>query len=89
MKKLILLCLSFFCCSSFGFHYPSAAIYLGSVPPTVFYGETLVVPVDLQYFALQGYKLWSVPPGGSLQSVSKHCPYVPYDDGQWGRVFVI
>ena len=84
VKKLLSLCMMFFCCSSFAFHYPSASIYLDNKPSTVFYGETLVIPVSLQYFALQGYKQWHIPPDSYLQYVAGRCPSIPSDEGPRG-----
>ncbi len=74
----------FFCCSSFAFHYPNASIYLDNRPSTVFYGETLVIPVSLEYFALRGYKQWHIPAGSELLSVAGRCPSIPYHEGEWG-----
>lgn len=84
MKKLLSLWMMFCCSSSLAFYYPNASIYLDNGPSTVFYGETLVIPVSLQYFALQGYKQWHFPPGSYLQYVAGRCPSIPSNEGYWG-----
>lgn len=82
MKKLVSLCIMFFCCSSFSFDYPQVSIFFNSNPPsTVFYGDTLRIPVQMNYFALRVHKQWSIPAGSTLQATSGSCPSIPYD---WG-----
>ncbi|MCL9685784.1 hypothetical protein [Legionella maioricensis] len=80
MKKLVLLWMMFFCCVSFGFDYPDVTIDFNRTPPaTVFYGETLRIPVQMGFKNLRTHKVWSMPEGSALELVSGYCPFVPYD----------
>jgi hypothetical protein len=81
MKKLILLCILFFCRFCFAFDYPSATIFFNStLPSTVFYGETLRIPVQMNYSALRYYHQWKIPAGSHLEVTSGACPVLAY---QW------
>ena len=85
MKKLVALFVMFFCCSSFGFIHPEATVSFNRVPPsTVFYGETLYIPVKLTFFALRHFASWSIPIGSYLQAVSGVCPPIPFFHGARG-----
>lgn len=82
MEKLVSLCIMFFCYPSFGFDYPWAkVIFTGTPATTVFYGETLRIPVQMDFRNLREHKLWTVPVGSSLEVVSGYCPSIPYHIG--------
>lgn len=83
MKKLLSICMMFvYCAASYAFIYPYVVLYFPSSPPsTVFYGETLRIPLTMYYANLQGDKVWDVlVPGSSLEEVGGVCP-VLWDSG--------
>ncbi|WP_018576613.1 putative Ig domain-containing protein [Legionella shakespearei] len=77
-------CLLYWCFNSYGFQYPAITLFFNQSPPsTVFYGETLSIPVQLNYGFLRTYKHWTIPAGSSLHYVSGVCPAIPYDTGYY------
>lgn len=58
-------------------HFPYPKIYLSfpsPVPTTVFYGETLRIPLQMHYLNLRGSDVWHLPPGSGLEIVGGYCP---------------
>lgn len=83
MKKLLSICIiSIYCTVSYAFIPPYVNFYFPSSPPsTVFYGETLRIPLIMHFANLQGNKVWDVlVAGSSLEEVGGVCP-VPWDSG--------
>ena len=81
MKKLVLLFIVCFCCSAFaldkieGSTPPQISMNFTTTPPlTVFLGDTLIIPFQMNYFALRYNAPWNIPAGSSLQAVSGKCP---------------
>lgn len=84
MRKILSFCLLLWCFNSYGFQYPAVTLFFNQIPPsTVFYGETLSIPVQMNYGFLRTYKYWKIPPGSSLHYVSGVCPAIPYDTGYY------
>jgi hypothetical protein len=65
---------------SFAFEYAKADIVIPNAKnTTVFYGETLYLPITMNYYALRGAKYWTTPSGTWLQNVSGTCPSIAGD----------
>lgn len=88
MKRVILLFFILFHRPLLAFEYPRYDVsFLTSLPATVFYNETLHLPVLLNYSygSVRGRKQWVIPAGTYLSAVSGACPLVPYDEGSYWR----
>ncbi len=84
MKKLVSFCMLFFCSTVFAFPYPEVSILFPENPSsTVYYGETLRIPVEMNFRNLRIYKQWTMPKGSSLEVISGKCPSIPYDSGTY------
>lgn len=84
MGKMLLLFLVLECSNIFAFQYPSVVLFFNGTPPsTVFYGETLRIPVQLNYAYLRTYKIWHIPAGSYLEYASGSCSAIPYDEAYY------
>lgn len=82
MKKFVSLCAVFLVNTSYGTSDPIVTISFPNTPPTtVYYGETLRIPVQMTYEYLRKDKTWEVPIGTTLETVAGICPSIPYDGG--------
>lgn len=81
MEKMIFLIIMFLNCSSLQAYEPEVSIsFKDSLPATLFYGDTLRIPVEMKYFALPAnYKEWLIPQGSHLEAMSTACPAIPRD----------
>lgn len=69
--------------SGFCFQYPNVTFSFNSgSPSTVFYGETLRIPLQMNHYNLKGSKIWAVPQGSYLEVASGNCPSLGFDN--WG-----
>lgn len=62
--------------------YPAASVqFLKPPPASVYYGETLRIPIKMTYSDLRQYTEWQVPSGSQLELVSGACPKIPASSG--------
>ncbi len=80
VKKTILLGSILLSYSAWSVSLPNVSISFPQQPPsTVFYGETVRIPVQMTYEHLCGNKSWVLPPGSTLENVSGACPQLTED----------
>ena len=79
MKNLLLLFFILYCSSSVSFARPQVSmIFTASPPSTVFFGETVRIPVQMDWFATvmtpMTHGQWDLPEGSSIEYVTGYCP---------------
>lgn len=84
MKKLLPICLISVCCMptfASRFTYPAVSLSFPSgLPSTVFFGETLKLPLQMDFSALRVYKEWVLPSGTTLEVSGGYCPALSGDE---------
>lgn len=85
VSKLFIWCFIFISRSLLAFQYPAVDLFFNRIPPsTVFYGEVLKIPVQLNFWNLIKNKFWYVPSGTTLEVVAGNCPLIPLDTRSLG-----
>lgn len=82
MKPLIL-CLLGYSYSLFAFNFdaPEASLsFPNGYSTTVFYGESIKIPIQMDYKNLKQHKYWLFPPGTTLETTSGLCPFFANDE---------
>jgi hypothetical protein len=84
VKKIVCFCLFFIVQVAYGLPDPVISLYFPITPKsTVYYGESLTIPVVLNYQYLRDSETWYIPSGVSLYPASGPCPSIPNDRGKY------
>lgn len=72
-------------CSSFAWSYPSVSInFLKPIPSSIYFGETLRIPLVMSFYNLSENLYWIELLGGNLEIVSGYCPPIQPNYGRYG-----
>lgn len=84
--KKILSCLICFSSSIHAFNFDPPEVLLSfpaSFPSTVFYGEAIRIPIQMDYKNLKMHKYWVFPPQTTLEITNGICPFFANDENTY------